>query len=202
MVITDIKQQQRYKDRYSIYIEKKYSFSLSSNEVFTLGLHTGQNISDQELISFKKLANEDMAKMRALSLLNYRARSRKEVVDYLKRNKYPVEVQDKVINYLIKMNLLDDYKFAQDWTKNRLEFKQASMRQIKSELLNKGIDKQTINEVINDIYIDERSVLKELIIKKQRMSKYQDKTKLTQFLLRKGFSYDKIKEVLSMDLLE
>jgi SOS response regulatory protein OraA/RecX len=51
-----------------------------------------------------------------------------------------------------------------------------------------------ISQAMNEDEADERSVLRELVEKKQ--ARYPEKSKFMQYLARQGFSYDDIKAVL------
>jgi SOS response regulatory protein OraA/RecX len=42
----------------------------------------------------------------------------------------------------------------------------------------------------------EQDMLKQVVAKKQRLSKYQDKQKLQHYLLQQGFSYDLVKATI------
>ncbi len=53
MKITSIKQQVKRADRYSVYIDGKFNFALSETELLRLGLHNGQELTDDELDSLK-----------------------------------------------------------------------------------------------------------------------------------------------------
>ena len=76
MKITDIKQQAKRADRYSIYVDEKYAFSLSDSELLNLGLHVGQEFGAGELEDLKDKAVLDKAYDRALNLIARRPRSR------------------------------------------------------------------------------------------------------------------------------
>ncbi|MBI3624310.1 hypothetical protein HY218_01620, partial [Candidatus Saccharibacteria bacterium] len=48
MKITSIRQQTKRADRYSIFVDGKYAFSLSEGELITSGVHTGQELTKVE----------------------------------------------------------------------------------------------------------------------------------------------------------
>ena len=86
-------------------------------------------------------------------------------------------------------------KFAQQWVQWRLNTTQRSRRQLYAELLQKHINRELIDEVLNEVSEeDELTQLKDLINRKHRQ--YPDQQKLIAFLARKGYSYDLIKQAL------
>ena len=70
---------------------------------------------------------------------------------------------------------------------------------LQQELQKKGVSSEVITKVLQSEEINERNNILALITKKRRLTKYQDETKLVQYLVRKGFKYDDIKAVLSIE---
>jgi regulatory protein len=192
MKITKITQQVKRAGRYSIFIDNKYSFSLSEMELIDLKLIVGQEINSIDLESLNQEALISKAKNSSFHLLSYRARSTGELNDYLKRKKYEPEIIEKVIKFLTDKKYLDDEQFAKQWIENRTTLKNASTRQIYSELRQKKINESIINKLLTNQPVDEIKLIQNIIEKKQSQPKYYDENKLIQFLSRKGFSYNNI----------
>ncbi len=196
MKITDIKQQVKRKDRYSIFIDGKYSFALSESGLLNSGLAIGQEFSKQELERLEKVSVEDKAVYRALDLIARRPRSEGELRDYLKRKKYTDEEIVKILNTLSIKGYINDKDFARRWVESRRLLKPISIRRLRLELRQKRVADEIVNEALESDETNEPEVLKELIEKKQKQTRYRDKQKLTQFLLRQGFNYSDIKLAL------
>lgn len=196
MKITAIKQQVKRTDRYSVYIDDKFSFALSETELLKQGLHNGQELTLDELESVKDDSVRDKARYQALGQLARRMRSEWELRDYLKRKEYAPEIIDYVIEWLREYGYVDDKKFADAWVANRRLLKATSTRRLRQELQQKRLSGDVIDEAIAEDETDERQVLRDLIERKQKQTKYQDKLKLMQYLSRQGFNYDDIKSVL------
>jgi regulatory protein len=197
MKITDIKPQAKRQDRYSIFVDNKYAFSLSENELMNSGIRIDREYSAVELEELQKSAVLDKAYMRALDLLSRRARSEWEMRDYLKRKGYDTETTDTILNKLSKAGYIDDYKFAKAWADNRHLLKNISRRKLWQELKQKRIADDTISLVLEEDETDELAEIKKVIEKKQNQSRYKDEQKLLAYLLRQGFKYGDIKTVLS-----
>lgn len=197
MKITDIKQQKRRQERYSVYLDGKYVFSLSENELIAAGLRKGQEIDEQELTSLKDRAVLDKAYDRVLNLLSYRLRSEWELRDYMKRKSYDEGVVSQIIERLSAKGLVDDLDFARRWVDNRRLLKSTSQRRLSQELRQKRITDDIIQQVLAEDETDEHQVLRYLVERKRKQPKYQDDLKLMQYLSRQGFSYDDIKSVIS-----
>jgi len=197
MKITDIKQQLKRQQRYSIFVDEKYAFSLSENELMKSGIRIGRQYSEVELEELQQTAVLDKAYMRSLNLLSRRARSEWELRDYLKRKDYDPPTIDIILNRLTKAGYVDDYKFATSWVETRHLLKNISQRKLWQELKQKRISDDVISQVLGEDETDEQDTLKDLIAKKRTQSRYQDHQKLIAYLMRQGYRYDDVKAAMT-----
>ena len=197
MKITDIKKQVKRSDRYSIFIDGKYDFSLSESELLNLALRVGQELSKEDYKKLKDTASEDRAYDRALNLIMRRPRSVWEIQTYLKQKKYEPAMIEKITRRLQENNYLDDTSFARSWVQSRRLLKSTSRRKLQLELRQKGVADEIVDQVLSeDDEHDELQMLKEIIEKKRTQSRYADEQKLIAYLARQGFNYGDIKQAL------
>lgn len=197
MKITDIKKQVKRSDRYSIFIDGKYDFSLSESELLNLALRVGQELSKEDYKKLKDTASEDRAYDRALNLIMCRPRSVWEIQTYLKQKKYEPAMIEKITRRLQENNYLDDTSFARSWVQSRRLLKSTSRRKLQLELRQKGVADEIVDQVLSeDDEHDELQMLKEIIEKKRTQSRYADEQKLIAYLARQGFNYGDIKQAL------
>ncbi len=200
MKITDIKQQVKRVDRYSIYVDGKYSFPLGETELLNARLRIGQEFTEAELDELKDRAVIDKGCDRALNLIMRRPRSAWELRDYLKRKEYTPEATEQILNMLSKKGYVNDADFARRWVESRRLLKATSKRRLVQELRQKRVADEIIQSVLESDETDEQDVLRELIERKRKQTKYQDDLKLMQYLVRQGYNYGDIKAVLNEDL--
>lgn len=197
MKITKISQQVKRVDRFSVFVDEKYAFSVGENELIKLGLHSGREISEEELQSFK--GESELGKWfdKTLNLLSFRLRSEWELQDYLKRKKAEPEIIVQILNKLRINGYVNDEQFAKRWVENRRLMKPTSRRKLIVELKQKRVPSEIIDKVLDQdkSEVDERQILRELVEKKRH--RYPDQIKLMQYLARQGYSYDDIKSVLN-----
>lgn len=197
MKVTAITQQVKNKSRYSVFIDDAYGFSLNQDGLLNAGLRVGDELSEAELHALKKESEESKLYDRLLGLLARRPRSRWELQQYLKRKRTAPEVEAKLLLKLEDAKLIDDYDFAQRWVESRRQLKHVSRRKLRQELQQKRISSAVIEDVMAEDETDESSVLRELAEKKVAQSRYRnDKQKLTQYLVRQGFDYGDVKQVV------
>lgn len=219
--VTKISKQAKRTDRFSVYINNSYSFSLNEYQLASSRLTIGKILTPNEVENFANESQFGKAYERALNYVMIRPRSEKEIKDYLVRTfLYPkpkmfedkngqkhfkrvvvdkVKTQSMIERVMHRLNdkgYINDEQFTNAWLSSRQLTKKSSIRKLKQELLAKGIDLKIIEKALADGVVNEKANLHELIVKKQRLQKYKDTAKLIQYLLRQGYNYDDIKEVL------
>ncbi len=195
MKITKIQPAVKTAGRYNIFVDEKYSFSLDETQLLDQKLKTGLEIGPDKLDELKGESEFGKSYARALELVLRRPRSMREMHDYARRKKWEEELTDRVIQRLSEKGYLDDSKFANFWLNARISSKPISKRKLSAELMQKGINREIIDEVLSEYTeSDEQDALSILIKKKQ--NKYADEQKLMAYLASQGFSYSAIKEAL------
>lgn len=213
MKITDISLQTRDKNRVNVSIDGKYCFSLDVFQVGELGIKVGREYSDEELTALEDESQFGKLYARAMEYCLARPRSVKELRDYLWRKTRPtkkrspktgeiterpgvkLEITERVLARLIEKKYLDDEKFARFWLEHRFLQKGASVRRLKLELAQKGIERETIEQLIAENIRSDDEELRKIIAKKHY--KYAgDQQKFMAYLARQGFSYDDIRAAL------
>lgn len=195
MKITAIKQQVKRKDRYSVFVDDTYSFSLSEGALIEHRLASGQELDEQQLKELKEASGNDKAYGNALRYVAMRPRSEWELRDYLRRKDVDEPVAQIIVERLQRVGLLDDLAFARAWVSNRRLLKATSVRKLRLELKQKHVAEDVVAQVLAEDETDERDTLRELAAKKR--ARYPDDMKLMQYLARQGFGYDDIKTVLA-----
>jgi regulatory protein len=148
--------------------------------------------------------------LKAVHFLKYRPRSEKEVRDNLKKKNAPDDVIERIIVTLKEQRFLNDFEFARLWVRQRIELKPKSKRIITLELQKKGIEKEIIEQVLDDPgeekQVNDTDQAEKLVEQKlrryQSLPYYEKRQKLAAFLGRRGFDWDTIKQVLQKHLKE
>lgn len=196
MKITAIKQQVKRNDRYSIYVDGKYAFSLSDTALLESKLVNGQELTETQVKELKQASADDKLYNNALAYATLRPRSTWEMEQYLRRKKCSPELEKKILNKLSDIGLTDDEAFARSWVANRRLLKPVSRRKLLQELRAKRVPDDAAGLALDQDQTDDQTVLAELIARKRRQTRYQDDKKLMQYLAGQGFNYGDIKTAL------
>ena len=197
-IITSIKQQKN-KNRVNVYLDDKFGFGIDLDNFVLLHLKVDQDLTEKEVEQVVKKAEFQKTWDKLLRFAMVRPRSEKEVNDYFKRKKIHETMHEELLEKLRHFELLDDRKFARWWVDQRQTFKPKSARVLKVELAQKGIMKETIEDVLGETKIDEEKMARELINKKgykwKNLEPRLRRQKMSQYLAGKGFGWDVIEKV-------
>lgn len=133
--------------------------------------------------------------------LAVRARSQAEVRERLREKGYSFEVTEAVVKKLEGLGYLNDHEFALGWARSQVKRRHLGRLGLREELMRRGLSRDIIDQTVKEIYEEcqEREVAHELVRKKMRgkaVHETQELRRLSDFLRRRGFSYEVIKEVL------
>ena len=138
----------------------------------------------------------------AFRLLKFRPRSEYELWQRLKRRGFSESAVGETLFFLKEKKFVDDLEFVRIWVQSRLK-KPFGINRIKQELGIKGIGKDLIERVFEDFAdkYSEGRVVKELACRRWERLKHiqpqKARRRLFLFLLRRGFSIDRIQEAIS-----
>ncbi len=146
-------------------------------------------------------SSPEKAREYAFLLLKFRLRSEKELVQRLKQKGFSEELSQDTANFLKDKKFIDDRIFAKGWVSSRLK-RPFGLRRIKQELVQKGLDKEVIEETFaraKEDY-DEGGVVRELAERKfsklKGIEPLKAKQRVYAYLMRRGFSPDLVGEVV------
>ncbi len=195
MKITAIKQQVKSDNRVSVFVDGKYSFSLTLDQLLREKLKKGLDLVSEDIERLKKLSDEGKLKQRALEWLLLRPHSVREFKDYMYRKKADKDLTESWVEDFKTKKYLNDEVFARWFSDQRIR-KNKSMRAIISELRAKGVEQSIAEKVVANLDSGNEEALVNLVNKLRTRSRYKDEIKLKQYLVSKGFSYSEVKEAL------
>lgn len=185
-------------NRLHVYLDNDINFLLYKSEIRKLNLEENVKIEETQYqiiidILYKR------ARERALYILDAAYKTKKQIVDKLKVGYYPEFIIDRVIEYLTKYDLINDYRYASMY----IDFKAASKskRQIVQDLYSRGVLKEVIDSAFENSEFTEKDSLNKIIEKRKGrydLTNQKDIEKFYRYLVGKGYSYQDVKRALSI----
>ena len=161
---------------------------------------------DMDIAPYADLFTEETERLKATDyvykMLTSRAASSHEVRIRLQRRKTPASIIEEVLSYFIKQDLLDDSAYLRASVKDQIEIKGYGPWRIVANLRTKGYEKEEVLSVYGTLSTAEEETRRAETYAKTQWPLLRGKTlqqrkkKLSDRLLRQGFSYDVISDIL------
>lgn len=201
MKITAITPQKRNKNFFNIFIDEEYYCSLDDESIYKMKLKAGLQIDPDTLLRASKESAYKKALNYSLNLLGRYSKTKKEMINKLKEKEYDQETTDAVVQKLSDLGYLNDEDYLDAFIRNKQENSSTlNKRTLYNKMLQKGLDKELIQEKLQNTDIDEYQNALKAAERKLRNLKGTDKEKkmkLYTYLYGKGFDYETCTKVVS-----
>ena len=176
--------------------DEDFAFSLYRGEIKKMDLEVGKELTEDFLKTELYPLLIRRSRERLLYLLKQRDYTEAELRRKFHEGFYPEEIAELALDYGRSLRYVDDRRVAETYIRTRSGEKSA--RYIKTALLNRGVDKELIEELIEEEAPDESAqICREL--KKRRYSTELDnkaEQRIYAALLRKGYTYGAIRDAI------
>jgi regulatory protein len=202
--ITQIKKAAYDSNRYSIYVDGEYLFSVHEDVFVKYRLYPGMSIDKVQIEELVSAEEYQQVRLAVLRYLSYRPRTEFEVLQYIAGKEFREADGRKVISEMREFGYLNDRLYAQAWVEERRKRKGFGACRLRRELQQKGIPSSWIEESLT--HADEEAErLQAMEVAERRYvricragphSWWKVERKLGEYLLRQGFSLDIVYAVL------
>lgn len=183
---------------YMIEFEEGEPAFLNHEIVSAYGLRAGLDIPESawEKVLFDNEYRK--AKERALYLLDYRDYSYIELYKKLEKN-YSEEICDAVMDKMLELGTINDRRYAKGLARNYVEVRKYGRYRAFQQMRQKGLTKEIIEEALEEYEDGVYERLYELVERKylRYLDGEKGDIKVKNALVRLGYSYDIIKEVIN-----
>ncbi len=195
--ITAIIMQKRNPNRVTVELDGEFGFGL--DRLTAAWLQVGQVLTQEKIEKLRREDSIENAFIRAVRLISYRPRSEAEIRDRLLKSGQEETVIDQVLRKMRESRLIDDEEFSKEWIENRSTFRPRSQKLLQLELKQKGIPQEIIKKSLELIQDDATLAMQAARKQAHRWTGLDEsgfRKKMTGFLVRRGFSYFTIREVI------
>lgn len=206
-VITKIARQKNNNERYNLYLDEKYAFSLDEAVLIKYQLSKGKVI---EAFTLDEIVFDDEVRKaynKGINFLSYRMRSEHEVKQKLLQNEFGEAVILEAIRKLYEYGFLNDESFTKALVETQKKNNKKGPTAIRQELKKKGIEKDLQEKVLGNYSEEEqvgiaRTLAEKIVNQSQDKTPRQIKQKVQDTLQRKGYNFTIISQALSTFELE
>lgn len=201
MKITKVEVQKNNKEKVNVFVDDKYSFSVTFNGLIEYGISKGDEITDEEIEEIKRKDSPALAVMQAANIISYAQRTEKELERKLRDKKFNDDAIEYAINKMKGYGYIDDDAYVTSFISSKAIPNHWGEQKIISSLLQKGISIELIKEKIEECFSDDirlesaTEAAKKYLPKIEKYDERKKQQKLYQHLISKGFKYDIVSQV-------
>lgn len=186
------------KQKYRIFLDGESAFAVYKGELSRYHLEEGAVLPPEVYEELVNRVLKKRATLRAMHILERTDKTEAQLRRKLEESEYPKEAVESAIAYVTSYGYLDDRRYAEHYIEWKKQGK--GKARLKMELVQKGISREIIEEILESTDFGEtREMIRQIILKKRKTDipmNEKEKQRLYGFLMRKGFSSSDILAVM------
>lgn len=200
--ITKIEAQKR-KGRFNVYVDGQYAFPISEEVFIKYRVFKGMELDDQLIETLKNADNISKLHSRALNYLAHNLRTEYEVRQKLAGLTEDEDAIDQVVDILADQTLIDDQRYADSFVRTVVRERKNGPDWIRRHLKDKHVASDQAENSLNQYYPAQEVIeIGDEVAEKQLKRYRRDSAKMAinktkELLMRRGFPYGDIEEIMN-----
>ena len=201
--VTRLLAQKKNPNRVSVFIDEAFAFGVHVDLVVEFELHKGLALdveTQQQMVVADRIR---AAREVALVYLGYRARTAHEVQQKLVQSGFEAAVAEDTVVRLHELGYLDDEAYARNYVEARFRNRGYGPGRLRRDLRRRGVAAGLIDTVLDEMMVQEDLLAAARGHAEKRWPRlaaeadpYKRRKKLSDYLVRRGFSFDVVRRVI------
>ncbi len=185
-----------------IMLDGEYRLTVTRDFWYAAGIPEGEELDEARWEELLRRAARAKALDKGLSLLTYRDHSKQELLRKL-RERADGDAASEAVEHIAELGLLDDSRYARQLGQELLCRKGMAPRRIVQELVQRGVDRETAREAVEELEeeqaFDPQEKIAELLERKfvNRIHTEKERKRVVDTFLRLGYAYSDVRAVLA-----
>ncbi|MDF1493522.1 regulatory protein RecX [Caproiciproducens sp. CPB-2] len=196
MLITAV--EPRRKGLSALFLDGEFAANIDTETLLRSGLRPGREIDDDQLHGLILESDNRRAGEKALYLLEHRNHSQKELADKISRITTR-EAAEAAARHMAELGLVNDGEYARDLAADLFRRKGYSASRVRRELLQKGIEEELVQQILEEKAPDPVEKIRELLDKKygRLLGDEKGRRRSIAALQRLGYGWDDIRAAIN-----
>ena len=197
MKIEKIEKSKHKQGRILVFLEGGDLLRITEDELLRFDLYTGLDISPETMVELQKCAARSETRVRAVNMISARPLSKKELQKRLRDKGAADADAEAAADWLEDIGALDDLAYAKTIVRH-YSANGCGEAKLRDELRRRGVPRELWEEALSTAP-DPAETLSRVIASRTRGKRLDDKSrkKLSDLLLRRGFSWRDVRAALS-----
>ena len=197
MRIVKIEKSKHKRQRVLVYLEEGDLLRVTESELAQFGLYSGMDLTAELVVQLQEAARRSETKLRAAHMSSSRMLSKKELTDRLRRKGAEPEEAAAAAERMEELGAVNDAVYAGVVVRHYAAMGYGRGR-VEQELFRRGIPRELWEEALTELPEASDAIRRFLRSKlKGRVPDRAETKKLSDALLRRGFSWSEIRPVLN-----
>ena len=197
MRITRIENSKHVQERVLVYLEEGDPLRITQNELLQFGLYQGMDLSPELVVQLQNTGRRSESRAAAARMASGRMLSRKELTDRLNRKGVDPDTAEETADWLEALGAVDDAAYAGVIARHYAASGYGPGR-VRQELQKRGIPRELWEDALSQLPDSADAI--DGFLKKKLGGRTPDRAmlkKLSDALLRRGFSWNDIRPALN-----
>lgn len=197
MRITRIENSKHVQERVLVYLEEGDPLRITQNELLQFGLYQGMDLSPDLVVQLQNTGRRSESRAAAARMASGRMLSRKELTDKLNRKGVDPDTAEETADWLEALGAVDDAAYAGVIARHYAAGGYGPGR-VRQELQKRGIPRELWEDALSQLPDSADAI--DGFLKKKLGGRTPDRAmlkKLSDALLRRGFSWNDIRPALN-----
>ena len=197
MKITRIENSKHVQERVLVYLEEGDPLRITQNELLQFGLYQGMDLSPELVVQLQKTGRRSESRAAAARMASGRMLSRRELTDKLNRKGVDPDTAAETADWLESLGAVDDIAYAGVIARHYAAGGYGPGR-VRQELQKRGIPRELWDDALFQLPDSAEAI--DLFLRKKLGGRTPDRAmlkKLSDALLRRGFSWNDIRPALN-----
>lgn len=197
MRITRIENSKHVQERVLVYLEEGDLLRITQNELLQFGLYQGMDLSPELVVQLQNAGKRSESRAKAAQIASGRMMSRKELADKLNRKGVAPDTAEEAVEWLTSLGAVDDAAYAGVIARHYAAGGYGPGR-VRQELQKRGIPRELWDDALFQLPDSAEAI--DRFLRKKLGGRAPDRAmlkKLSDALLRRGFSWNDIRPALN-----
>ena len=197
MRIARIENSKHVQERVLVYLEEGDPLRITQNELLQFGLYQGMDLSPELVVQLQNTGRRSESRAAAARMASGRMLSRKELTDKLNRKGIDLDTAEETADWLESLGAVDDIAYAGVIARHYAAGGYGPGR-VRQELQKRGIPRELWDDALFQLPDSAEAI--DLFLRKKLGGRTPDRAmlkKLSDALLRRGFSWNDIRPALN-----